>query len=234
MSLITKNIKKFFRILWTTFKVLYFIAVLVLLGVIGYIIYLLHPLYVDLKPTIPENFDSNDTISWTFYRYGKNPNVYQKLTVYQDGRNEVEITREMGDYDIEMLGTLMPWHPRRNKELELTMFSRKNVIPKEKASSLFNKAIKSGVLDIKDAEHINGATLIINVKIGLDEKSIVGPDFVGSAIAYPPEKWINLIYWQKLTQLLNTDKQIKPLMSKVKYLKPVPELMNSDTEEKQK
>ena len=218
---IKNSIKRFFRILWTTFKIVYFFTVLILFCVIGYIIYLLHPLYMELKPTIPDSYYSSDKISWTFYRYGKNPHVYQKLTVCQDGKNEVEITRELGDFDIDMLGATMPWNPRRDKELNITVFRRKNVLSKEKAVRIFREAIQSGVLDIIDEEHAPGATLVFDIEVGLDKKSVTGPDFVGSPIAYPPEKWINKIYWQKLTKMINGDKQIKPLMSKVKYIKNV-------------
>ena len=193
--------------------------VLALLGVIAYIVYLLHPLYIELKPTIPEEFYRSDKITWTFYRFGKNPNVYQRLTIYQDGRNEVEITRETGDFDIDMLGPIMPWNPHSDKELGIMIFNRKNVISKEKTCRIFKEAINSGVMNITDEGKIKGSILTIDVEVGLDAKSVVGPDFVGSPIAYPPEKWINKIYWQKLTKMINDDPQLKPLMSKVRYIK---------------
>lgn len=219
MGKIKNSIKSFFKVVWTTFKIIYFILVLALLGVIGYIIYLLHPLYTELKPTIPDGFYKTDKISWTFFRYEKNPNVFQKLTIYQDGRNEVTVTRESGDFDIDMLGPIMPWEPRMDKTTGIITFKRKNVITKERASRVFRDAIKSGVLDITNAEHVKGATLLMEIEVGLDSKSVFGPDHVGSPIAYPPEKWINRIYWQQLTMLINSDTQLKALMSKVKYIK---------------
>lgn len=219
MGKINNSIKTFFKVIRTTFKIIYFILVLILLGVIGFIIYCLQPLYTDLKPSIPDELYSSDKITWTFYRYAKDPAVYQRWTVFQDGRNVIEITRETGDFDIDMMGPILPWNPKMNKETGLITFKRKNVISKEKASRIFREAIKSGVMDIVDLPSLDGSRCRIDVEIGLDSRIAEGPDFLGATPAYPPEKWIKKIYWQKVTQLINTDSQLKKYMSKLKYLK---------------
>lgn len=219
MGKIKNSIKTFFKVIWTTFKIIYFILVLVMLGVIGFIAYCLHPLYMELEPTIPSEFYSSDKITWTFYRYAKNPRVFQRLTVFQDGRNIIEISRETGDFDIDMLGPVLPWNPQMNKSTGIITFKRKGILSKEKASRIFRDAIRAGALDIVDLPSVDGARCRIDVEVGLDAKIAEGPDFLGGTPAYPPEHWIKKIYWQKMTQLINADPQLKKYMTKLKYLK---------------
>ena len=219
MGTIWKSIKALFKILWATFRFIYMTIVMIVFIVLSYVIYLLHPIYLDPEPTIPDEFSSMDKISWTFYRYPANQDVYQRLTVYHDGSNEVEITREMGDFDIDMLGAIMPWNPRRDKELDVMVFKRKNLFSEAKGRRLFNSALKSGVLDITTMESPDEKMLVMNVELGLVENSATGPVFIGSPIAYPPKKWYNQIYWQKLIMMIENDAKLKPLMNKRKYTK---------------
>ena len=227
----TSLLKKSLRAVWTTFKVIYFLMTLALLGVIGYAAYLIHPLYVELEPTIPDEFYPNDKITWTFHRHAPNENVFQRLTVAHDGTNEIVITREMGDYDIDMLGPIVPWQPKRDPARGLVVFSRKNMLPKSRASAIFMDAVRSGALDIGDEPCVPGATLEIRVDVGLTPKALKGPDHISSPIAYPPEKWINRIYWQRLSSMINEDQQLKPLMSKVKYIKNMESELNDAIEQ---
>jgi len=186
--------------------------------VIAVLCYLFHPLLISPSPTTPENCYSDDKISWTYYLSPDNPNVYQKFSLFQDGSNEVEITRELGDFDVEMLGPPLFWSPTTNQETSITTFKKKNIVDIEKSTKLFQKAIESGVMDITDEPSSVGGRLVIDIKVGLVHKSVSGPDFLSSPVAFPPWKWKNRIFWQKLSNLINQDSQLKPLMDKLTYL----------------
>ena len=214
-------VKKFLRAVWAAFKVLYFLATLALLGAIGYAAYLMHPLYMEPITTVPEAFYPDDKISWTFRRYPENEKVLQRVTLYHDGRNEIVITREPGDYDIDMLGPLLTWQPRRDHQQNLIVFSRRNLIPRARATAIFMDTVKAGVLDIQDETFLKGSELELEVNVGLESRTVRGPDFLHAAPAYPPKKWINRTRWQKIAAAIEADSQIKPLMAKVKYIKNV-------------
>lgn len=213
------KIKKSLNFIKTVFKTIYYLLVLLLLGVIGFIIYCLHPLYMELKPTVPDELSSSDKITWTFYRYAKNPAVFQRITVFNDGGNIIEITRENGDFDNEMLGPITPWQPKLNKDTGIITFKKKNVIAKEKAKDIFKTAINNGVMDIKMIKSVKGAICKIDFDIGGTVKSISGPDDFTAGPIYPPEKWINNIYWEKLISLIDKDPQIQKYMLKTDFKK---------------
>lgn len=221
MNTVTKSFKNIIKFLTTITKIVYYSIVLFLVAVIGYVIYSLYPLYTELKPTIPMHYTNSDKISWQFFRDANNPLVYQKLTIYSDGSNEVEITRKMGDADIDMLGRIIEWKLSNNKELEILKFNQKDILPKDQAARIFKDAIRCGILDISDSKYDNGRKLIIDIEIesGLNYITVTGPDSLTTPITYPPKEWVNRIYWQKITNLINKNEQINTLMDKRVYIK---------------
>ena len=187
---------------------------IIILIVTAVIVYILHPLFTGVNPTIPESYSKDDQISWTFYRCPANPRIYQKFSLFEDGRNEVEITRVIGDRDIEMLGPTLSWSPFTDKEGVIATFRKRDIIDRELGAEIFMKAIKSGVMDLSDEKHSGKNHLVIDVKVGSSDRSLSGPDILFSTFAFPPWKWKNRISWQKLSILINRNKRLSPLMAK--------------------
>ena len=177
------------KFITTITKIVYYSIVLFLIAIIGFTIYALHPLYTKLEPTLPSEYTNSDKISWQFYREAQNPHVYQKLTIYKDGTNEVEITRKMGDADIDMLGKINEWKLSSNTQFSLVQFNKKDVLTKDQASRIFKDAIRCGILNISNTNYEKGRKLVINIEIesGVNYKTVTGPDSLTAPATYPPK-----------------------------------------------
>jgi hypothetical protein len=209
----------FFKKIKKIFKIVHSVTIVIVSVAIVALCYLVHPLFIEPSPTVPGTYSVDDNISWTFFRSPGNPQVYQKFSLFQDGRNEVEITRKLGDFDIDMLGPVVSWSPVIDKEISVIKFKKRDIITREEGKRLFRKAIASGVIDITDEAASKGGRLLIGIKVGWNDRSVSGPELVLSPVAYPPGKWKNRIYWQKLSTLIDHDSKLGPLMAKLTYLK---------------
>src|SRR5690606_19500506 len=104
--------------------------------------------------------------------------IYQQLTLRRDGSNQIEITRPMNDPDMPMGGG---WHPTKNKQTGMIVYSKTDLVEAGKAKRLFTQAIDAGLLDLQDAAPEQGLVLRIEYAIGDDSATRTGPAFVGRA-----------------------------------------------------
>jgi len=213
--------KKFFRFIHRTIililKSIYWLLVLVLLAVIAGVVYLLYPLYNPPPLRIPISQDSDDFIRWTLHLEPKNPAIFQQLTVYRDGRSEGLIARPFGDYDTPELPA---WKLGRNRDNGSLEFRKEEILTELLADRFFRAGVNSGVADIRDESYHEGQQLTIEIKIGHETLTATGPAFLGSPIAYPPEKWLNRICWQKLGQIIAQNPKVREILSRKHYVKP--------------
>ncbi len=185
--------------------------------------YAAYPLYMTPTSTASTSNDPDDWVSWTFRRYPSNPEVYQKLTVWRDGRNEVEITREFTDYDTEMISKdMLKWEIAIYQKRGIRKFTRKGILSQEQATKLFKKALAGGVLDVRSIKKSNdGCSLDLAASMGGNAVSATGPDRVGAPVAFPPGKWVMRKRWKALAKIVDDDPAMRVFMVKTAYTEPV-------------
>jgi len=92
------------------------------------------------------------------------------LTVYGDGRSVVIIMRAIGDPDLPEAG----WKIRRDKETGLIEFKKEDFLSPEKAKALFDQAIETGLLDLREEKTSLDEKLEIQCSLGGKIRKLVG------------------------------------------------------------
>jgi hypothetical protein len=181
------------------------------IAIILAIAYFLRPLYAPPKPTMPASRGGSDSISWIFHS-DTNAAVVQTLTVFGDGRHAIIMTRAIGDPDLPELNA--SWKITRDKATGLSKFRNESLLATDKAKALFEAALQAGVLDLQPEPAETGKTLEMQTSFGGQQRSTMGPEFLGSAFDINQGKWLNRTRWQKLGNLIDRDETLRNLLAK--------------------
>jgi hypothetical protein len=193
------------------------------LAVLTALAYFLRPLYAPPKSTLPASRGANDFVSWTFLS-DTNAAVYQKLTLYGDGRNVIQITRSIGDPDLPEMN--VNWKVKRDKATGLSLFIRESFLKPDKAKELLNAALEAGAIDLQPEPSPDSEWLEIQTSFGGTHHNAMGPQFVSTPVAARPNVWINRIRWQKIGNLISGNSELRSILSKKQVI-----LVNDDGKE---
>ena len=182
--------------------------------VAGSALYAFYPLYCFPSPTIPSNISPSDHVTWTFKRRPSDPEVYQSVTIWSDGRNEVVVTRRFGDPDVGVFGPLLAWRISSLGDRGLRVFRRNGILSKKNGRVLFQRALEAGVADIRSEPAGIGSMLTLDIALSGKKRIASGPDVVFSAFAFPPSKWVDLTRWKNVASIVDHDRVLGPLMRK--------------------
>jgi len=166
------------------------------------------PLYLPMSATKPAASSPDDHVTLTVADTSAD-GVYQQLTLYRDGRNQIQITRAHGDVDIPDGGG---WNPKRDKAANLTVFAKEGLIEATHAKLLFVQMLNNGVVDLAAEPAAPGNKLTVVTSFGGKEVTTTGPAFIARTIYWTPSGWRNRIRWQKLYLLQKNDNQLSTLM----------------------
>lgn len=175
----------------------------------------LHPLYAPPKPRLPATRSANDFVGWT-YHSSTNPAVVQSLTVYGDGRSTLRLTRVFGDPNTPEIPP--QYRVRQDKVTGLVEFTRENALPVERAKALVDATADGGVIESRNIPAPVDKQLEVRWSFGGEkETSATGPQQLSTTFDWLPAKWVRLLRWRDLVNLVQNDSTIRPLLQKREF-----------------
>ena len=79
---------------------------------------------------------------------------------------------------------------------------------------MFDQAIESGLLDMKEEKISSDEKLEIQCSFGGKVRKLVGPRQIANAMDWHPEVWNNRLRWQKISALIQSEPALRRVLAK--------------------
>lgn len=175
------------------------------IGLFGVVAYLLHPLFYHEPATLPASADSSDSISWKFHDDSE-PNVFQELTIFRDGRSRGKIIRPTRDRDIPSDGG---WLPHMDAAKQWVIFEKEGLMPRQEGRELFNELFENGVLDLRSEPSAPPSQFEVEVVCENKTRLFSAPMDIQPTPDWNPEVWKNRLRWRKLVDVIESAQNLR-------------------------